>query len=231
MPRIGKYYNERKYCTMNYLTSASLLSCNFCNIGSEIHRAEKAGVDWIHFDVMDGRFVEQITLGAPVLKRVRRVTDMVLDVHLMVENPAKQIGFFAEAGADRITIHAESDCDISVVLENIHNYGKKAALAISPETPVERVYDYLRQCDMILIMTVKPGYGGQSLIPETLLKIKTLRDYLNQNGYSGMDIQVDGGINAETAAAVKAAGANVFVAGSALFRAEDMKAANDRLKA
>lgn len=187
-------------------------------------------MDWIHFDVMDGAFVEQITYGAPVLKCVRAVTDMFLDVHLMVDNPFPQIGFFAEAGADLIDVHIESRCDISDALKEIKARGKKAALAIKPKTPIERVYPYLPQCDMVLIMTVEPGYGGQGFIPETTAKITALRQYADKNGFSNLDIEVDGGINVRTAPIVKAAGANVLVAGTALFRAEDMPAVNKQFK-
>ena len=164
------------------IVSASLLACNLANLESEIRRCERAGVDWIHFDVMDGHFVEQITYGAPVLKSVRSVTGKVLDVHLMVENPQSQIKFFADAGADLITIHLESKCDISGCLREIRSLGKKSALAIKPATPVEQVFDYIPLCDMILVMTVEPGYGGQGFIYDMLPKLKVLREYADKNG-------------------------------------------------
>ena len=199
-------------------------------MAEEIKRCENAGVDWVHFDVMDGRFVDQITYGAPVLKWVRKLTEMPLDVHLMVEDPTKQIEFFADAGADSITIHVESECDIPRCLERIHERGVKSALAIKPNTPAKRALDFITLCDMILVMTVEPGYGGQSFIAEMMSKVKEIRGYADKNGLPSLDIQVDGGINAETAPTAKAAGANVLVAGTSLFKAKDMRELNAALK-
>lgn len=212
------------------LVSASLLACNLADISGEIARCERAGVDWIHFDVMDGHFVEQITYGAPVLKSLRSVTEKTLDVHLMVENPQSQIKFFADAGADLITIHQESSGDIVGCLREIRSLGKKSALAIKPQTPAEAIFDYIPLCDMILVMTVEPGYGGQGFIYETLPKIKVLRDYADVNGFEKLDIQVDGGINEKTGYSAVNAGANVLVAGTGLFKAPDMKAVCEALK-
>lgn len=211
-------------------TSASLLASNLAQLALEISRCKKSGVDWVHFDVMDGVFVDQITYGSPVLKTVRASTDMFLDVHLMVEDPTKQIAFFAEAGADLITIHVESFCEIAAVLKDIKLYDKKAALAVKPNTPIEAVYPYLHLCDMVLVMTVEPGYGGQAFIPETIDKIKALRKTADNAGYKMLDIQVDGGINEKTAELVKKAGANILVAGTSLFKADNMKAVCDELK-
>lgn len=210
--------------------SASLLACNLSDMAGEIARCERAGVDWIHFDVMDGHFVEQITYGAPVLKSLRGVTNKTLDVHLMVENPRSQIKFFADAGADLIDIHFESKDDIAGCLREIRSLGKKSALAIKPQTPAEAIFDYIPLCDMILVMTVEPGYGGQGFIYEMLPKIKVLREYADANGFEKLDIQVDGGVNEKTGYSAVNAGANVLVAGTGLFKAPDMKTVCEALK-
>ena len=212
-------------------TSASLLACNLADISGELSRCKAANVDWIHFDVMDGAFVEQITYGSPVLKSVRAATDMFLDVHLMVENPAQQVKFFAEAGADLISFHIESHSDAEETLKAIRAHGLKSALAVKPKTPIESVYPYLELCDMILVMTVEPGYGGQAFMPETLDKIRALRKKADETGLTSLSIEVDGGINTKTAPLVKEAGADVLVAGTGLFKAADMAEADRLLKA
>ena len=208
-------------------TSASLLACDLADISGELSRCKAANVDWIHFDVMDGAFVDQITYGSPVLKCVRRATDMFLDVHLMVNDPASQIKFFAEAGADLISFHLESRSDARKTLELTRSFGVKSALAVKPGTPIEEAFPLVELCDMVLVMTVEPGYGGQAFIPETLDKIRALRSFAGDS----LDIEVDGGINGKTAPLVKEAGANVLVAGTGLFKAEDMAQANSLLKA
>lgn len=199
-------------------------------MADEIRRCEEAGVDWIHFDVMDGHFVEQITYGAPMLKWIRKTTNLPLDVHLMVDDPTSQIEFFAKAGADIITIHAESRCDVPRCLEMIHEYGVKAALSIKPGTPVKTAEDHIALCDMVLIMTVEPGYGGQGFIASMLDKVRELRDYADANGFPSLDIQVDGGINEATGMDAKRAGANILVAGTGLFKATDMRGVCSALK-
>ena len=215
---------------MNTVISASLLASELSDIKSELRRCEEAGVDMIHYDVMDGRFVEQITYGAPVLKWIRKATRLPLDVHLMVEDPAKQIEFFAEAGADSVTIHAESSCDIPKCLERIHELGMKAAVAIKPGTPAKRALDFITQCDMILVMTVEPGYGGQSFMADMMPKIEEIRRYADGSGFEALDIQVDGGIGEDTAKIAKISGANVLVAGTSLFKATDMRGLCGSLK-
>lgn len=187
-------------------------------------------MDWIHFDVMDGAFVKEISFGEPVLRSVRKATDMFLDVHLMIKDPLPQIPLFAEAGADLIDIHLESAPDAAAALKEIRGLGKKTALAIKPDTPIETVYGLLPLCDMVLVMTVQPGYGAQKLIPKTVDKIRALRKFADENGSPALEIEVDGGINPETAKTVREAGATVLVSGTALFGASDMRAADKLLK-
>lgn len=210
--------------------SASLLASDLINIESEIRRCEAAGVDLIHFDVMDGRFVRQITYGSPVLRWVKKISRLPLDVHLMVEDPTNQIELFADAGADIITIHFESSCDVPLCLERIHECGVKAALAIKPNTPEKETYSFIGQCDMILVMTVEPGYGGQRFMSEMTQKVENIRRYAEENDFADLIIEVDGGINAETAPAAKAAGANILVAGTSLFKSKDMRGTVSALK-
>ncbi len=199
-------------------------------MADEVIRCSDAGVDWIHYDVMDGHFVEQISYGTPILKCVRRVTNKPVDVHLMVERPDQQAEYFAEAGADIIDIHIESRCDIGECLKKIRALGKIPALAVKPNTPIEEAYSFLPLCDMVLVMTVEPGYGGQGFIAEMMPKVRALREYADNNGFPNLNIQVDGGINEKTGEDAKKAGANVLVAGTGLFKADDMKAVNAALK-
>lgn len=211
------------------IISASILSADLCNLERDIKRAEKAGCDYIHFDVMDGVFVNNISYGIPVLKYVSKVTDIVLDVHLMIVDPIKYIKQFAESGADIITFHYEAGSDCGEVIDLIHSYGKKAGVSVKPNTPVSVLYPYLDKIDMILVMTVEPGFGGQGFITETLDKIAELKGELDKRNMT-VPIQVDGGINDKTAPKVKENGASILVAGSYLFGAEDMKKAVELLR-
>lgn len=212
----------------NYV-SASVLSADMLDLGSEIRKLETSGIDMLHFDVMDGIFVNNITFGLPILEQVRKASDITLDVHLMIKDPAKYIKRFADAGADMISFHVESDSDALETLKAIRECGVKPAIAIKPATPAEAVYELLPYLDMVLVMTVEPGFGGQSFIPETVDKIRALRSKINELGLD-VNIEVDGGINGQTSAIVREAGANVLVSGSFLFHADDMAAAADALK-
>jgi ribulose-phosphate 3-epimerase len=214
---------------MKYYVSASVLSADLLDMKSEIKKLEKSCVDMLHFDVMDGIFVNNITYGLPVLEQVRRVTDMTLDVHLMITDPLRYAESFAKAGADIISFHSESVSDVHETVRAIRAAGAKPAVAIKPATPAESVYELLPELDMLLVMTVEPGFGGQSFIPETVEKVRLIRRRIEELGLD-CDVQVDGGINYETAPVVREAGANVLVSGSCLFRAENMAEAVKRLK-
>ena len=191
---------------------------------NEIRKLAKSDIDMLHFDVMDGIFVNNITFGLPVLQQVRSATDMTLDVHLMIADPLKYVKRFAEFGADIISFHIESESDTLETIKVIKECGIKAAIAIKHATPAEDVYEYLPYLDMVLVMTVEPGFGGQSFMPETVDKIRKIRERVSSLGIEA-DIEVDGGINDKTVAIVLNAGANVFVSGSYLFKSDDMKAA------
>ena len=211
------------------LIAPSLLSCDFSKMGEEIARMDKAGADWMHLDVMDGHFVPNLTFGAPIIKWVRPFSDKPFDVHLMISDPLRYIDDFADAGADIITFHIESDSDIDKTIDKIKSRGIKAGLVLKPKTPAEAVFPYLDRLDLVLVMTVEPGFGGQSFIPETVEKVRLIRQRIQQLGLS-CDVQVDGGINYETAPIAREAGANVLVSGSCLFKAEDMSEAVRMIK-
>ena len=209
--------------------SPSVLSCDLSRLSDAVREVELAGADMVHLDVMDGVFVNNITLGIPVIRSLRDKTGLTFDVHLMIVSPERYIDGFIEAGADILTVHIEACEDVRAALLKIRELGCRAGLSVKPGTPIESVYEYLELCDMILVMTVEPGFGGQALIPATLDKVKTLRAELGKRGLD-IDIQVDGGISERTAPEAKRAGANVLVAGSTIFGAEDKSAIIKALK-
>lgn len=206
---------------MLYL-APSILSADFANLGNDIKTIDNAGADYIHIDVMDGKFVPSISFGMPVMKAIRKYTDKVFDVHLMIDEPGRYINEFKEAGADIITVHAEACCHLNRTLQAIKNAGCKTGVALNPATPLS-VLDYvLEYTDMVLIMSVNPGFGGQSYIPNSTEKIAQIRDIINKRGLD-TDIEVDGGINQSNVTEVIDAGANVIVAGSAVFNGDAQK--------
>ena len=200
---------------MNCL-SPSILSADYGKLAEEIERIDEAGAQYIHNDVMDGMFVPNITLGAPVVKSLRKYTDRILDVHLMIEEPDRYVEDFAKAGADIITVHAEACRHLDRTVAHIKELGAMAGVAINPATPIEVLRHVIDQVDMVLIMTVNPGYGGQKLIPYTLEKVTELRRILGERGIK-LDIEVDGGITLDNVDQALIAGANIIVAGSAVF--------------
>lgn len=209
--------------------SPSILSADFAILGAEVENIKNAGAEMAHIDVMDGVFVSNMSFAFPIIASLRKVTDMFLDVHLMIVKPERYIDRFIDSGADLITFHLEATDDVDGCIEMIKKRGKKVAISVKPNTPIEAVYPYLDRCDMVLIMTVEPGFGGQSFMPDMLEKVSALRAEINKRGLD-IDIQVDGGINATTAKLATEAGANVLVAGSAVFKASDRRAAIEALR-
>ena len=201
--------------------SPSLLAADFKNLGQEVDKIAKAGAEMLHLDVMDGHFVPNMSFGPDVIKAIRPVSDIFFDVHLMIERPERYIDKFIAAGADGITIHFESTENPAAVLKSIREAGKKAGLSISPDTPAEAIEELLPLADMILVMTVYPGFGGQKLIPAQLEKANRIRQMLDAKGLTATDLQADGGIGLGNLADVLAAGINVVVAGTAVFGAAD----------
>jgi ribulose-phosphate 3-epimerase len=194
----------------------SILAANFARLGDEVRAIEVAGADLIHFDVMDGHFVRNLSIGLPVLESVRKITKLPLDAHLMIEHPERYIEAFVKAGADSISIHAEAVANLKAMAKRIRELGARASVAINPETHPGRVLEVADHLDMILVMSVHPGFGGQGFIPATLDKLRHIREELDRNGLH-VDVEVDGGIKVDNIADVAAAGANVFVSGSGIF--------------
>lgn len=202
--------------------SPSILSSDYGNLSAELKRMEDCGADMLHIDVMDGHFVPNITLGAPIVKCIRKSSDLPFDVHLMISDPYKYIPDFVNAGSDIITFHVESDSDIEKTIDLILASGKKAGLSVKPKTPIEAVYPYLDKLSMVLVMTVEPGFGGQSFMEDMMPKVSAVKSEIERRGLD-IDIQVDGGINKDTISVAAKAGANVFVSGNAIFSSDDAK--------
>ena len=202
-----------------YILAPSILAADFGNLRKEIETVSEAGAQYIHIDVMDGMFVPSISFGMPVLKSIHNATDQVMDAHLMVQEPIRYVEAFKEAGADIVTIHLEACEDVNATIAKIRECGMKVGLSICPETPVSKVENLLKDIDMLLIMSVHPGFGGQKLIPYTVEKVRALKKMIDERGLK-TDIEVDGGVNLENVTEVMDAGANIIVAGSAVFKGD-----------
>lgn len=202
--------------------SPSILSADFVNLERDIRALTPAGADYVHVDVMDGEFVPNITIGIPVVAAIRKITDLPLDVHLMIDRPIRYVDDFCKAGSDILTVHVEADTEENTLaaLKRIRENGVKAAISVKPKTPAEAVLPYLPYCDLILVMTVEPGFGGQSFMGDMMPKLKQIRSYIDAQN-PACELEVDGGVNETTAMICRENGANVLVAGSAYFKAED----------
>lgn len=202
------------------LISPSILASDFANLEREVRAIAEGGADLVHVDVMDGHFVPNITIGVPVVQSLKKISPIPLDVHLMISDPLAYVPAFAKAGSDIMTFHLECDCDVQKTIDAIRQSGARAGVSLKPKTSAEAVFPYLSQLDMVLVMTVEPGFGGQSFMPDMLPKISAIRRRISEMGRN-IDIQVDGGIDPDTAPLVAKAGANILVAGSAVFRFEN----------
>jgi ribulose-phosphate 3-epimerase len=211
---------------MDAKIAASILSADFARLGEQVNEAAAGGADWIHVDVMDGHFVPNMTIGPPIVAALRPITDLPLDVHLMIEQPDQLIPEFVRAGADRITVHQETCPHLHRTIQVIKDSGVKAGVTINPGTPLSVLEEILAEVDLVLIMSVSPGFGGQSYIPASSDKIARLRRLLNERGLLDVELEVDGGIKAHNAAEIVAAGASVLVVGSAIFNNQASVAAN-----
>jgi len=210
------------------LIEPSILNANFTILGEQIKAVEEGGAEWLHLDIMDGHFVHNISFGPDLVRRVNEITDIFLDVHLMIENPQEFITMFADAGANLITVHIESSHDVKQTLEQILAQGIKSGISLNPDTPVEHVEPYLSLADLVLVMSVFPGYGGQKFIPKSLDKVKQLRNIIDTSNYDTL-IQIDGGIEDSIIQPVIEAGANILVIGTAIFSQKNISGAFRRL--
>jgi len=199
----------------------SILSADFANLGNDIKKVESAGAHYLHVDVMDGNFVPNISIGMPVIKSIGKITSMPLDVHLMIEKPQRYLEDFANVGADIINFHVEACDDIQNALNKIKSLNKKSALTVKPNTDINTVLKYVEQIDMVLVMSVEPGFGGQKIITETLKKVSDLASYIYKNNLN-VEIEIDGGVNIDNVSTVIDVGANVIVVGSSIFGADDI---------
>ena len=213
--------------------SPSMLACDFSNMGREITKISNSGADMVHMDIMDGHFVPNISFGAPIVKSLRNLTNLIFDVHLMISDPYKYIPNFVNSGADIITFHLESNNNYNYIINTINkikNYKKKVGLAIKPNTDYKTLIPYLQYLDLILIMTVEPGFGGQKFMPEQLDKIQLLKKYLNTNNFNNIQIQIDGGVNTETIKIIKNYPVDICVSGTCIFKSDNMPETIKNLK-